>query len=206
LGEEETSRQTKKTAISGRHTDWQQHVRSVGLKMPEITCRGGKWAITELGRERITGVGKRSQRPTLLVINGPNLNLLGKRDPTLYGTKTLREINSFVEDRARDLGMEALCFQSNSEGVLIDFIQENSTDAAGIIINPGALTHYGLSLRDALEEAALPLVEVHLSNIYAREEWRAQSVIAPIARGQISGLGWWGYMAALELLHKEHEG
>jgi 3-dehydroquinate dehydratase-2 len=102
--------------------------------------------------------------------------------------------------------MEAVCFQSNSEGVLIDFIQENTPSAAGIIINPGALTHYGLSLRDALEDAALPVVEVHLSNIYAREEWRAESVIAPIARGQVSGLGWWGYIAALELLHKEHLG
>ncbi len=141
----------------------------------------------------------------ILVINGPNLNLLGRRDPAIYGTKTLEEINALLEERARELGVELKFFQSNSEGSLIDFIQSEAPQASGIIINPGALTHYGLSLRDALADTGLPIVEVHLSNIYAREEWRRHSVIAPIARGQISGFGWRGYIAALELLVREIE-
>lgn len=139
----------------------------------------------------------------ILVIHGPNLNLLGKRGTAIYGDKALSEIDSLVEKRARELGIEVLTYQSNSEGALIDFIQTEAPKAEGIIINPGALTHYGLSLRDALADAALPVIEVHLSNIYAREEWRHKSVIAPIARGQISGLGWRGYMAALEILAAE---
>jgi 3-dehydroquinate dehydratase-2 len=101
------------------------------------------------------------------------------------------------------LAVKVLSFQSNSEGALIDFIQAEAPKADAIIINPGALTHYGLSLRDALVDSALPVIEVHLSNIYAREEWRHKSVIAPIARGQISGLGWRGYIAALEILAAE---
>lgn len=139
----------------------------------------------------------------ILVINGPNLNMLGQRDAAHYGTKTLAEINKSVQQRAEELGVESVVFQSNSEGALIDFIQTQATQAAGIIINPGAFTHYGLSLRDALEDCKLPVIEVHLSNIYSREEWRAHSVIAPIARGQISGLGWRGYIVALEYLAAE---
>jgi len=139
----------------------------------------------------------------ILVINGPNLNMLGQRDAAHYGTKTLAEINKSVQQRAEELGVESVVFQSNSEGALIDFIQTQATQAAGIIINPGAFTHYGLSLRDALEDCKLPVIEVHLSNIYSREEWRANSVIAPIARGQISGLGWRGYIVALEYLAAE---
>ena len=141
----------------------------------------------------------------ILVINGPNLNLLGRREPAIYGTKTLEEINALLEEKARELGVELKFFQSNSEGSLIDFIQSEAPQASGIIINPGALTHYGLSLRDALADTGLPIIEVHLSNIYAREEWRRHSVIAPIARGQISGFGWRGYIAALELLVQELE-
>jgi 3-dehydroquinate dehydratase-2 len=99
--------------------------------------------------------------------------------------------------------VETVTFQSNSEGALIDFIQEQANSADGIIINPGALTHYGLSLCDALADTKLPIIEVHLSNIYSREEWRAKSVIAPIARGQVSGLGWRGYIAALRTLVSE---
>jgi len=139
----------------------------------------------------------------ILLIHGPNLNMLGKRDTALYGDKTLAEIDSLVKKRAQELGVEVLAFQSNSEGALIDFIQAESPEAEGIIINPGALTHYSLSLREALVDGALPVIEVHLSNIYAREEWRHKSVIAPIAKGQISGLGWRGYVAALEILAAE---
>ena len=139
----------------------------------------------------------------ILVIHGPNLNMLGKREPELYGDKTLVEVDTLVEKRARELGVEVLCFQSNSEGALIDFIQAQAPGADAIIINPGAFTHYSLSLRDALIVSDLPVIEVHLSNIYAREEWRHKSVIAPIARGQISGLGWRGYIAALEILAAE---
>ena len=129
--------------------------------------------------------------------------MLGKRDPAIYGDKTLPEIESLVRNKADELGAEVLTFQSNSEGSLIDFIQAESPEAEGIIINPGALTHYGLSLRDALDDAALPVTEVHLSNIYAREEWRHKSVIAPIALAQISGRGWQGYIDALDILVAE---
>lgn len=136
----------------------------------------------------------------ILVIYGPNLNLLGKRDPGHYGTRTLSDINDALARKASELKVELATLQSNSEGTLIDFIQEQTDGAAGIIINPGALTHYGLSLRDALADTDLPVIEVHLSNIHARERWRTKSVIAPIARGQIAGLGWRGFLAALDLL------
>ena len=136
----------------------------------------------------------------ILVIYGPNLNRLGKRDPDHYGTRTLSDINDALARKASALKVELATLQSNSEGTLIDFIQEQTDDAAGIIINPGALTHYGLSLRDALADTNLPVIEVHLSNIHARERWRSKSVIAPIARGQIAGLGWRGFLAALDLL------
>jgi len=142
----------------------------------------------------------------ILVINGPNLNMLGKRDKEIYGDKTLAEIESSLKKQGKTLAIEVITFQSNSEGALIDFIQEQSNSADGIIINPGALTHYGFSLRDALADSGLPIIEVHLSNIYAREEWRAKSVIAPVAKGNISGLGWRGYIAALRTLVAELKG
>ena len=142
----------------------------------------------------------------ILIIHGPNLNLLGKRKKEIYGDKTLDEINSLLQQQAKELGVEIILFQSNSEGTLIDFVQAESPKADGIIINPGALTHYGLSLRDALWDTNLPVIEVHLSNIYAREEFRQRSVIAPIAKGQISGLGWRGYIAALRTLVTELRG
>jgi 3-dehydroquinate dehydratase-2 len=142
----------------------------------------------------------------ILVIHGPNLNLLGKRDQSLYGSKSLVEIDSLLREQGAELGIEVNSFQSNHEGALIDFIQSESPQAAGIIINPGALTHYGFSLRDALVDAGLPVIEVHLSNVHAREEFRRKSVIAPIARGQISGLGWQGYTAALRILADQGKG
>jgi 3-dehydroquinate dehydratase-2 len=136
----------------------------------------------------------------IMVINGPNLNMLGTRDKTYYGGKTLPQIEALLKKEAKNLGVELISFQSNSEGEIVDFIQKNSSQVSGIIINPGALTHYSLSIRDALADSTLPVVEVHLSNIHAREEWRAKSVIAPVARGQISGFGWRGYVAALQVL------
>ena len=139
----------------------------------------------------------------ILVINGPNLNMLGKRDQSLYGSKTLEEINSLLEEEGKELDIEIVPFQSNHEGALIDFIQAESPQADGIIINPGALTHYGLSLMDALIDARLPVIEVHISDIHARERFRRKSVIAPIAKAQISGQGWQGYTAALKILAKE---
>ena len=136
----------------------------------------------------------------ILLIHGPNLNLLGKRNRNLYGDKTLPDLEAIVTQRARELGATVKVYQSNHEGALIDFIQEESPKADGIIINPGALTHYGISLRDALEDSNLPVIEVHLSNIHAREEWRSKSVIEDLAKIQICGLGWHGYIDAVDFL------
>src|SRR4030042_3303285 len=136
----------------------------------------------------------------ILIINGPNLNMLGKRNKSIYGGKKLAAIISLLKKEGSKLGVDIAAFQSNSEGSLIDFIQKNFADADGIIINPGALTHYGLSLRDALSDTGLPIIEVHLSNICSREEWRAKSVISPITKGQIVGLGWRGYISGLRIL------
>jgi len=142
----------------------------------------------------------------ILVINGPNLNLLGKRDKSIYGDKTLAEIETILKKEGERLGVEIVTFQSNSEGDLVDFIQQNIDEAQGIIINPGALTHYGLSLRDALNDTRLFIIEVHLSNIYAREDWRAKSVISPVVKGQIAGFGWRSYVTALRTLVEELQG
>jgi len=136
----------------------------------------------------------------ILVVNGPNLNMLGRRDPAHYGSKTLDEIIGALVERGRDSGTEIFDFQSNHEGALIDFIQAQAAGADGIIINPGALTHYGLSLLDALIDSRLPIIEVHISDIHSREDFRRRSVIEPIARKQISGHGWEGYLEALDLL------
>jgi 3-dehydroquinate dehydratase-2 len=134
----------------------------------------------------------------ILLINGPNLNLLGTREPDIYGSVTLDEIVTRVSERARALGSEVTAFQSNHEGAIIDFVQAESPGADGIIINPGALTHYGRSLRDALGACQLPIVEVHISNIYTREPFRRRSVTAEVSTGLIAGLGWRGYLLALE--------
>ncbi|MBI4311782.1 MAG: type II 3-dehydroquinate dehydratase [Chloroflexi bacterium] len=135
-----------------------------------------------------------------LIVNGPNLNALGRRDPTQYGTLTLAQIQDRIQGRAAEWGVEVAFFQSNHEGALIDYLQQRGPAAEGIVINPGAFTHYSIALRDALTDLQTPIVEVHLSNIHAREEFRRKSVTAEAARGIISGLGWHGYVLALEHL------
>jgi 3-dehydroquinate dehydratase-2 len=137
---------------------------------------------------------------SILVINGPNLNTLGQREPEVYGATTLEEIERSTKAHAQEKGAQVEFFQSNSEGGIIDFIQENQAGATGIIINPGGLTHTSVSLRDSLAALRIPVVEVHISNIYAREEFRHQSLLAPVVEGQISGLGPQGYLLALDYL------
>jgi 3-dehydroquinate dehydratase-2 len=136
----------------------------------------------------------------ILVINGPNLNNLGKREPGYYGVKTLTDIEDLIQKKAQDLDTLVEFFQSNHEGAIVDCIQTEAQDADGIVINAGALTHYGISLRDALADSRLPFIEVHLSNIHAREMFRHHSVFAELAVGQIAGLGYKGYLYALEFL------
>lgn len=135
----------------------------------------------------------------IVVLNGPNLNTLGTREPSVYGTMTLAAINERLCKRGEELNASVRCFQSNHEGALIDFMQQSST-VDGIIINAGAFTHYSIALRDAIASLSIPVIEVHLSNIYARESFRQHSVIAAVCRGHIVGLGWRGYLFALEAL------
>lgn len=134
----------------------------------------------------------------ILVINGPNLNLLGKREPGVYGSETLTGINCLVEDAAFELSVTVGFYQSNSEGELVDAIQGAVGLYDGIIINPAAYTHTSVAIRDAIAAVAIPTVEVHLSNVYSREEFRHKSFIAPVVIGQIAGFGSAGYKLALE--------
>ena len=136
----------------------------------------------------------------ILIMNGPNLNLLGRREPGVYGTATLADIQRSVEKLARELGVSIAFFQSNGEGELIDRLHAAMDDADGVIINPGAYTHYSVALRDAITSIALPVIEVHLCNIHAREPFRSHSLIAPVAIGQIVGLGPLGYELAVRAM------
>lgn len=134
----------------------------------------------------------------LLVINGPNLNMLGVRNKAVYGAMTLEQINEELSKEALQLSVEVDFYQSNIEGELVTKIQQARGVYSGIIINPGAYSHYSIAIRDALEAVTIPCIEVHISNIYAREEFRHSSVIAPVCMGQISGLGHKGYVLALK--------
>jgi 3-dehydroquinate dehydratase-2 len=136
----------------------------------------------------------------ILVLHGPNLNLIGTREPTIYGNITINEINSAISALALEMGIEVNIFQSNSEGALIEGIHSAIGSYDGILINPAAYTHTSIAIRDALSASALPVVEVHLSNIHSREEFRSRSFIAPIAVGQISGFGPDSYLLGLRAI------
>ena len=134
----------------------------------------------------------------VLLLNGPNLNLLGQREPDVYGTMTFEELNKRVRDYAKEIGIELKALQSNHEGVLIDAIHEAADWADAIVINPGAYTHYSYAIADALKAVRLPAIEVHLSNVQARDEFRRTSVVAPVTVGQIAGFGAMSYLLALQ--------
>jgi 3-dehydroquinate dehydratase II len=135
---------------------------------------------------------------TVFVLNGPNLNLLGTREPRIYGTQTLADIQATLEQRAKALKLKLDIRQSNHEGVLVDWLHEALARASAVIINAGAYAHSSIAIRDAIAALPIPVVEVHLSNIYAREGFRRQSMIAQVARGSIVGLGPLGYVLALD--------
>ncbi|PAQ16308.1 type II 3-dehydroquinate dehydratase [Bacillaceae bacterium SAOS 7] len=143
----------------------------------------------------------------ILLLNGPNLNRLGKREPDIYGAVTLEELESHLTSKAKEAGVTLSAFQSNHEGELIDRLHLAADEEMdGIIFNPGAFTHYSYALRDAVASISIPTIEVHISNIHARESFRHQSVIAPVASGQIAGLGLIGYELALQaLIHRTGE-
>ena len=136
----------------------------------------------------------------ILILNGPNLNLLGQREPEIYGRETLRDIELLCEQRAAELGVDIACVQSNSEGALVDALHEHR-DWDGVVLNAAAYTHTSLAIADAIAATQLPTIEVHLSNVHAREEIRHTSLISPVVWGQVSGFGYRGYLAALDLLH-----
>ena len=133
----------------------------------------------------------------ILVLSGPNLNLLGRREPHIYGHVTLDQIHTRLQAEGGRLGCELRCFQSNHEGALVDFLQEHMDSAQGALLNPGGLTQHSVSLHDAIKAMPFPVVELHLSHLHAREEWRQHSIIAAASRAQTMGFGWYSYVAAL---------
>ena len=145
----------------------------------------------------------KKKRTSVLVLNGPNLNMLGKREPKIYGKQTLREIERAISKQAGQLGINVECLQSNHEGDLVDWIQQaKGKKRRAIILNAGGYTHSSVALRDAIAASGVPTIEVHLSNIHARESFRHKSIIAPACVGQICGFGSIGYLLALEAVRK----
>ena len=136
----------------------------------------------------------------LLVLHGPNLNLFGRREPHIYGTTTLAQIDERLHALARELNVSLECFQSNHEGALIDKLHANIDTVQGALVNPAGLTQHGVPLHDAIKAMPFPVLEVHMSNIAAREPWRAHSIISPAVRGTVQGLGWRSYTAALRVI------
>jgi len=136
----------------------------------------------------------------LLVLHGPNLNLFGRREPHIYGSMSYAEINRRLQKLAAELKVELVIFQSNHEGALLDMLHKHMDEADGAILNPGGLTQHGVSLHDCIKAMPFPVIEVHMSNLATREEWRRHSIISPAAKGTVQGLGWRSYTAALRAL------
>jgi 3-dehydroquinate dehydratase-2 len=148
----------------------------------------------------VNGLSSKRGKMKILILHGPNLNLLGTREPEVYGSMTLDDINNKMIALGKELGAEIKCLQSNHEGVLIDALHDARTWAGGVVFNPGGYTHTSIALRDAISAIQIPVVEVHLSNVYAREEFRHVSMISAVCKGKISGFGWRSYLLGLRAL------
>ena len=139
----------------------------------------------------------------VLVLHGPNLNMTGTREPEIYGSMTLEEIDARLTEKGLELGVKVTCMQSNIEGVLIDALQDAMSWADGVVFNPGGYTHTSVALRDAVAAIDIPVVEVHMSNVYARENFRHESLLSPVCKGKIVGFGWQSYMLGLRVLSEK---